>query len=1008
MAVLCTGCLETSVPRCEDGRLCPIGTTCFADGCVPTFQLEACDGKDDGDTCAFPGTAGHCDGGLCVPAGCGDGVVAGDEQCEGAEVGAHTCAEFGFHDPAGVACDAARCLLDASGCSGERCGDGVRNGAEACEAGELAGATCDDFGFHAGTLACTSVCTYDTSGCAELCGDGVVNGDEACDGEDVPLTCLDLGRDHGRLRCTAACDLDDALCGDLGWVQRSSGTAQSLSAIWGAAADDIFAVGYGGAIVHWDGATWSPMVSGTTEFLRDVWGTAADDVYAVGASGTFLHFDGAAWSAIDLGTPYSFRAVHGAAPDEVWAVGFAEVQHFDGTTWSTVDVGAAGGPSSVWVVAAGDVYVGTDFGEILHLTDGVWTEEPSGVTSEIVAIGSVAGEVHAVAYSGAVLRRDGGGWTIVHVGRTVGSDGELQAIDDHLLIAGTWGMVHGQADRWQQLDVTPANDLTGVWGASLDDVWAVGPAGGIYHFGGSGPTMTPFGPVAFELAGLHGSGPEDVYAVGDYGTILHLDAAGWSRAPTVTDGDLTRVFAAATDRVYVTPWSYAPLLRYDGNAWAVWEGSPVGRSTLWASGQDLFTANGSSVDHYDGTTWTDVSIPDQSVDELWGTAADDVYAGVTSGAARWDGTSWTVEDPGCACFSGNRTAWASAADDRYAAFNGKIYHRDGSGWSLALTTSYVNALWGSAPDDVFAATSQAILHFDGVTWTTQFANAPSPSWIWGTGPDDVYALGYQVIWHFDGTAWSSLFDPDAREDALAIAPSGEALAVGPGGSIVRRDGDGWWPMTSPTTADLHAVWTDGATAVAVGDAGTVLRFDGTRWTVDAAVTSVALRGVWGDDAVGDGGVRLHYDGAAWNVAASTTTNDLRAIAGAFEVGEAGTILVGGVAAASPTSEDLTAVWASGANDVYAVGAAGVVVHHDGATWTVVDTGLTEDLVGVTGTSATDVLVVAASGATVRFDGVGWSPVRFDAGPARGVVAGPDAIYVLGDAAPACHARLASW
>ncbi len=48
------------------------------------------------------------------------------------------------------------------------CGDGVKNGSEACDAADLGGATCTSEGFATGTLACGQGCTLDTSGCTPI------------------------------------------------------------------------------------------------------------------------------------------------------------------------------------------------------------------------------------------------------------------------------------------------------------------------------------------------------------------------------------------------------------------------------------------------------------------------------------------------------------------------------------------------------------------------------------------------------------------------------------------------------------------------------------------------------------------------------------------------------------------------------------------------------------------------------------------------------------------------
>ncbi len=67
-----------------------------------------------------------------------------------------------------------------------------------------------------------------------------------------------------------------------GWSQMTSGTTEDLNRVWGTSADDIFAVGRNGTVLHYDGTSWTPMQSGTTEILRGVWGASSSDVFAAG------------------------------------------------------------------------------------------------------------------------------------------------------------------------------------------------------------------------------------------------------------------------------------------------------------------------------------------------------------------------------------------------------------------------------------------------------------------------------------------------------------------------------------------------------------------------------------------------------------------------------------------------------------------------------------------------------------------------------------------------------
>ncbi|MSP16655.1 MAG: hypothetical protein EXR73_08605 [Myxococcales bacterium] len=70
-----------------------------------------------------------------------------------------------------------------------------------------------------------------------------------------------------------------------------------LFKVWGAATDAVFAVGEQGAILHWDGAAWTAADSTIDDRLVAVFGRAADEVYAVGgdALGVVLAWDGASW-----------------------------------------------------------------------------------------------------------------------------------------------------------------------------------------------------------------------------------------------------------------------------------------------------------------------------------------------------------------------------------------------------------------------------------------------------------------------------------------------------------------------------------------------------------------------------------------------------------------------------------------------------------------------------------------------------------------------------------------
>ena len=52
----------------------------------------------------------------------------------------------------------------------------------------------------------------------------------------------------------------------------NSGTKKDLWGIWGRAADDLFAAGSGGVVLHYDGDEWNDAGSEAKQGMPDVWG----------------------------------------------------------------------------------------------------------------------------------------------------------------------------------------------------------------------------------------------------------------------------------------------------------------------------------------------------------------------------------------------------------------------------------------------------------------------------------------------------------------------------------------------------------------------------------------------------------------------------------------------------------------------------------------------------------------------------------------------------------------
>ncbi len=223
---------------------------------LPTFECgdgnadpnEDCDGVDlDAQTCESFGYSGgelkcapdctfDVSGCLAGPE-CGDGELQpdGGELCDCGGAGSPcTPAQLGGEDCTGqvspvgtpftggtLRCNTPDvCSFDTALCT--YCGDGLRNGPEACDGPDLGGQTCASQGFDGGTLKCFNNCTLDTSGCEKsVCGDGIcAPNEDSCtclsDCPDNPNTCssCECGGPGGpNCFCDILCVINFDCCG---------------------------------------------------------------------------------------------------------------------------------------------------------------------------------------------------------------------------------------------------------------------------------------------------------------------------------------------------------------------------------------------------------------------------------------------------------------------------------------------------------------------------------------------------------------------------------------------------------------------------------------------------------------------------------------------------------------------------------------------------------------------------------------------------------------------------
>lgn len=192
--------------------------------------------------------------------------------------------------------------------------------------------------------------------------------------------------------------------------------------VWGTGPDDVYIVADipkaeepFGFLIHYDGSSWRIALAGTDADLRHVHGTAWNDVYAVGQGATIIHYEGKGWGVqfidpyeVEGQDPYYVTAnlygVHARTATDAWAVGDGgHIVRYDGDSWKLATV-AGTTLRAVWGHNEENAWAVGAAGTILHFTGTQWIQEPSGTVATLYAIwGDNYGHIWAVGDNGTVL-----------------------------------------------------------------------------------------------------------------------------------------------------------------------------------------------------------------------------------------------------------------------------------------------------------------------------------------------------------------------------------------------------------------------------------------------------------------------------------------------------------------------------------------------------------------------------------------------------------------------------
>jgi hypothetical protein len=178
------------------------------------------------------------------------------------------------------------------------------------------------------------------------------------------------------------------------------------------------------------------------------------------------------------------------------------------------------------------------------------------------------------------LRFDGHSWTVLPIDSAPSFWWVTTTPESTWFVGEEGTIVRWKGNAQTTYDGGVDATLFGVWGASDDEVWAVGgsttgDADVILRFDGSTWTRVP-PPEAFgsQFFKVWGSAADDVWIVGTGGVVLHYDGSAWATHTIITDvygghPSLFTVHGRAADDVWAVGMS-STIVHFDGDSWTPW------------------------------------------------------------------------------------------------------------------------------------------------------------------------------------------------------------------------------------------------------------------------------------------------------------------------------------------------------------------------------------------------------------------------------------------------------
>lgn len=285
------------------------------------------------------------------------------------------------------------------------------------------------------------------------------------------------------------------------WVQMQSPVTTPLKCVWGVSSSDVYAVGSGGVVLHYDGSAWSKITTlpNLTENLMSIYGTSASNIIIVGSNGLILQYNGTAWEKRESPTSNILYSVWCSSASDIFIAGEqGAVIHCDENDcvkedYVITDFYLYG----VWGASAGNVFTAGGGGTIARYDGKNWAVMESNSTKTLNSIwGASATDIYAAGMEGTLLHYNGTVWTPLNVIKR-----DFYAVGGtpspyRVYVAGKDGKIsyktsNDAAASWTDVTSGTPYTLQSIWFSKTNDGFIVGDKGTILHYTSNAPVDTP-------------------------------------------------------------------------------------------------------------------------------------------------------------------------------------------------------------------------------------------------------------------------------------------------------------------------------------------------------------------------------------------------------------------------------------------------------------------------------------------------------------------------------------